>query len=87
MKASSDIGKSAFVFDGEFPLPFLAFSIIHELQHSIPLVDGVANQLKDQVDFEGERAYGLQQVQEMDPAKKPENPQNYAWFALLVRRC
>ncbi|KAJ7457725.1 hypothetical protein FB451DRAFT_1406598 [Mycena latifolia] len=83
IKASNDIGSSAFPLDGEFPLPFLAFTIIHEAQHSIPLVDGVGNQLKDQVDFEGERAYGLQQVQNMDPAKKPQNPQNFAWFALL----
>lgn len=62
----------------------MAFTIIHEAQHSDPIV-GKELHLADERTFDDKPATGLFQIQtELADKKKQLNPQNYAFFALFV---
>ncbi|KAJ7677796.1 hypothetical protein DFH06DRAFT_1465678 [Mycena polygramma] len=82
--------RSVFPFVEEIPQPFLAFTIIHEVQHCDPLHGGdTTAHLKDQKIFdfdtdEKKPATGLPEVQSLDQSLKKLNPQNYAWFGLFA---
>lgn len=98
LKSSGNI-ESAFSGTTKLPLPVMAFTLVHEVQHAKPLV-GAAGHMADQVEgltatvrkaddeLVGKRSYGFKSVQHrISPEKKRTNPQNYAFLALLVRRC
>ncbi|KAK6991782.1 hypothetical protein R3P38DRAFT_3090901, partial [Favolaschia claudopus] len=85
VKASGDI-KTSFPVTGGIPTPPLAFTLIHEVQHSDPLMDNaVIDHLVDVKGSDLKRAYGFGQIQnKLDASQKKLNPQNYAFFALLA---
>ncbi|KAF7292094.1 SRR1 domain-containing protein [Mycena indigotica] len=72
---------------GKKPVPPLAFTIIHEVQHSDPLADDpILDHLVDVRGSSGNRAYGFTQIMhELTVDEKRRNPQNYAFFALLAQ--
>ncbi|CAK5282629.1 unnamed protein product [Mycena citricolor] len=76
--------KNGLQTDQGVQVPPLAFTIIHEVQHSNVLMDNAEqDHLVDQK-IGPKRAYGFQQVQNLDAHLKHLNPQNYAFFALLA---
>ncbi|KAJ7661747.1 hypothetical protein B0H17DRAFT_1212145 [Mycena rosella] len=88
IKAGTNVGLTAFKLDSDGNgLPSLAFTLVHEVQHCIAMLGGEKH-FKDQKAAGGNtNAVGINQVQLMPEATKQKNPQNYAWFALLVRGC
>ncbi|KAF7292092.1 hypothetical protein MIND_01235600 [Mycena indigotica] len=71
------------------PVPPIAFTIVHEVQHAHPLMDDPGRDfLVDEkvLDAQGvlRRAYGFQQIMQLDLPKKQRNPQNFAFFAMLA---
>ncbi|KAF7292091.1 hypothetical protein MIND_01235500 [Mycena indigotica] len=72
---------------GQVPAPPLAFTIVHEVQHSDPLLDDpTLDHLIDERGGSGNRAYGFQQIMhELSLEQKKRNPQNYAFFGLLAQ--
>ncbi|KAL0946181.1 hypothetical protein HGRIS_012443 [Hohenbuehelia grisea] len=80
---SFTVAAGEFKKTGSFKNVPLAFTMIHEAQHAIPIV-GAANRCID-VKVGGKPMYGLQQIQhKITDAEKLQNAQNYAWFALLT---
>ncbi|KAJ7090765.1 hypothetical protein B0H15DRAFT_244658 [Mycena belliarum] len=85
VRTTGDLVNDIFLSEGEVMLPLPAFIIIHEVQHSFPLVGN--NELAhfvDQTGPNGKHADGLYQIQELASGLRARNPQNYAWFALLA---
>ncbi|KAJ6549511.1 hypothetical protein B0H10DRAFT_2242838 [Mycena sp. CBHHK59/15] len=63
LKAGGNVATSAFQFEGQTPLPFIAFTLVHEVQHCTPMLDGKEeNHFVDQKVPEGKPAYGIGQV-------------------------
>ncbi|KAF7336919.1 hypothetical protein MVEN_02128300 [Mycena venus] len=86
IRASGNIA-SAFPMINAKPSPPLAFTLVHEVQHSNPLLDNPeTDHFIDQKDFDNKRAYGFNQIQaKLDANLKRLNPQNYAFFGLLAQ--
>ncbi|KAJ7140667.1 hypothetical protein C8R44DRAFT_846755 [Mycena epipterygia] len=69
----------------KIPLPCFAFTMIHEVQHSVPLLGGLQH-FVDEKTPDGEKAYGITQIQTvLTDAQKIINPQNYAYFAIFAK--
>ncbi|KAJ7140624.1 hypothetical protein C8R44DRAFT_866331 [Mycena epipterygia] len=71
--------------DPKIPLPCFAFTMIHEVQHSVPLLGGLQH-FVDEKTPDDKKAYGISVIQTvLTDAQKIINPQNYAYFAMFAK--
>ncbi|KAJ6526408.1 hypothetical protein B0H19DRAFT_1275764 [Mycena capillaripes] len=83
---SGDISQGFPLSASGVPLPPIAFTLVHEVQHADLLLENLpVDHFADQLGPNGKAAYGFNQLQLMDQSQKKLNPQNYAYFSLLAQ--